>query len=237
MVSTPKAESAYQHVAAVIRDQILDGTLAPGDRLPAETSLALAYEVSRSTVREALRVLASQNLVVTTRGVAGGTFINQPETADLTESLSTGIEFLTGAEGLSVDELLEVRILLEVPAAGLAAARVSIDQLEALRAALPARRSEDLSPTFESSRNFHGLIVEAAGNRLLTLVTRPVFEVLQTRVLPDRPPKTFWPGVNSDHAAIFDAIENGDVAAAKAAMAEHLERLRQVYISVGEVRS
>lgn len=235
MASTT-SEPAYQQVAAALRRQILDGALAPGDRLPVEAALAEEHEVSRSTVREALRVLASQNLVVTTRGVTGGTFVNQAEASNVTESLSTGIEFLTGAKGLTVDELLEARSLLEVPAAGLAASRRTAEQLEELKAALPARRSQDLSPTFESSRNFHALIVAAADNRLLTLMTRPVFEVLQTRVLPDRPRKTFWPGVNHDHEAICDAIARQDVAAAESAMTEHLERLRQVYVAVGGER-
>ena len=71
----------YQRLADDIKAAILTGALAPGDRL-VEADLADQYEVSRGTVREAIRLLASQNLVETVRGRSGGTFVARvvPET-------------------------------------------------------------------------------------------------------------------------------------------------------------
>jgi len=228
-VSVAPTSPAYQQVAETIRSQILAGQLVPGNRLPVEGELAEAYGVSRSTVREALRSLASQGLVVTTRGVTGGTFVARPQPEQVSESLVTGIGFLTGAAELSVAELLEARELLEVPAAGMAAARRSEDQLAALRSALPDRPGTDLSPTFESNRNFHVLVLEAANNRLVEVMTRPVFEILQTRFLRDQAPRTFWKRVDTEHRSIFDAIESGDRISAEQRMLDHLHHLRRTY--------
>ena len=171
------SQPAYEQVAEAIRRQIIGGRLAPGDRLPVEGDLASQHGVSRSTVREALRVLTSQNLVVTTRGVTGGTFVAMPDASLVAENLTTSLDLLTMAEQITVTELLEAREMLEVPAAGLAALRREPDDLAELGASLPDG-PEDLSPTFESSRNFHRLILGASGNRLLQTMTNPVFLVL-----------------------------------------------------------
>ena len=69
---------AYQVLADALRAKILAGELEPGRKLPIEPELSAQYGVSRSTVREALRVLASQNLIATTRGVSGGSFVAPP---------------------------------------------------------------------------------------------------------------------------------------------------------------
>ena len=69
---------AYRLLADDLRAQITSGRLVPGDRLPTEPQLCQRSGVSRSTVREALRLLASQHLIVTTRGVSGGSFVAHP---------------------------------------------------------------------------------------------------------------------------------------------------------------
>ena len=73
-----RVQPAYQQVADQLRDRILDGSVAAGDRLPTEVELSEIFGVSRSTVREALRVLASRGLIRTTRGTTGGTFFGLP---------------------------------------------------------------------------------------------------------------------------------------------------------------
>src|SRR5829696_7791978 len=104
-----------------LRARILTRELRPGDRLPIEPDLAEQYGVSRSTVREALRVLASQGLVSTSRGVQGGSFISCPEPAQISEYLHASLGLLAESKNITVDALLEARDVLEVPAAGLAA--------------------------------------------------------------------------------------------------------------------
>ena len=226
---------AYQQVAETLRRQILDGELEPGQRLPVEGDLSEQLGVSRSTLREALRSLASQNLVITRRGVNGGSFVAHPLTSDVSDMLATSLEWLTMAEQVTVSELLEAREMLEVPASGLAAQRRTANVLEEMEASLPGT-PRDLSPTFEASRNFHVLIVNASGNRLLETMTRPLFVVLQTRFLRDRAPKSFWKRVDDEHRNIYTAIADGDRLAAEYEMREHLHHLRRMYEQIDRQR-
>ncbi len=236
MSSTPSGHLAYEHVAASIRSQILAGAIRPGDRLPVEADLAAEYGVSRSTIREALRTLASQRLVVTLRGTAGGSFVGQPEHDAVYGPIETGIGFLAGADAISVQELLEARELLEVPAARLAAARRSPEDVETILDALHETRTSDLSSTYESSRNFHVLILQATGNLLLEMMTRPIFSVLRTRFLRDEAPKSFWRKVAMEHFVIAEAIEAGDPKAAGEEMLRHLVTLSDTYSQIDRLR-
>src|SRR5436309_7846070 len=91
---TPGRALAYQQLADDLREQITSGQLRPGQRLPTEPELCLRTGVSRSTVREALRLLTSQHLIVTTRGVSGGSYVAKPDAATLADSLSRGMSLL-----------------------------------------------------------------------------------------------------------------------------------------------
>jgi GntR family transcriptional repressor for pyruvate dehydrogenase complex len=73
-----RVRKAYEQVADQLRELIVSGKLAPGERLPIESALAREFGVSRATIREALRVLAAQGLVRTAKGPAGGSFVTLP---------------------------------------------------------------------------------------------------------------------------------------------------------------
>lgn len=228
---TPRV--AYLEVASRLREQILAGELNAGDRLPTEAELCESFGVSRSTIREALRILSSQRLLTTTRGVRGGSSVTQIGHADVTEMLLDSIVLLTNSEGATVAELIEARELLEVPAARLAAGRRSEEQLDRLRRTIPSTLvGVDPGQIFEVNRSFHDVLLEAAGNRLLRVVTQPLFTVMQTRFLRDRAGQPFWTRVMREHAAILDAVEAGDAERAGAQMADHLVHLRSTYEAI-----
>src|SRR5256886_16301686 len=128
----PGRSPAYQQLADELREQITSGRRRPGRRRPTEPELCLRTGVSRSTVREALRLLASQHLIVTTRGVTGGSYVAKPDAATLADSLSRGMSLLVSATPVGIGELMEVRDLVEEPAAGLAARRRTDADLAAL---------------------------------------------------------------------------------------------------------
>lgn len=225
-----KLRPAYQQVADQLRDVILTGSLAAGDRLPTEAELATNFGVSRSTIREALRVLASQGLILTLRGTTGGTFVARVQAEQVSQYLETSIGLMTGSEEVTVAEMLEARELLEVPAARLAAERREQQHIDSLRTALAReKQSRGRGVKFQEHRNFHTVITEAAGNGLLVMMTEPVFRVLQNRFLNPAVPQEFWAVVDSDHEEIIAAIESGDGAASARAMHEHLQRLRPAY--------
>ncbi|MCY3561208.1 MAG: GntR family transcriptional regulator, partial [bacterium] len=140
---------AYEQVAIQLQELIIKGTLTVGERLPAEGEMAAQFGVSRSTIREALRGLSSQRLVYTKRGVSGGTFVAEPSSEHVHTYLETTIGLLSGADVVSVDEILEARELFEVPAARLAAVRRSEDDLSRLRATLVPDDGIDPSHGFE----------------------------------------------------------------------------------------
>jgi DNA-binding FadR family transcriptional regulator len=206
------------------------GELVPGQRLPTETLLAADYGVSRATVREALRLLDAQNLIKTAKGATGGSYVTLPSPDHLSESLRSAIGLLAEAQDVSLEELLEVREVLEVPAARLAAARRSDDDLDALHAAIPQsplRLGTD--EQFGFNRDFHSLVIDFSGNTLLSIAAQPVFGVLQTRLARSRLGPRFHRAINEHHRSIAAAIGAGDADAAGAEMHAHLEYLRPFY--------
>lgn len=224
---------AYERLADTLRDQILAGELMPGDRLPVEPELCSQYGVSRGTAREALRVLSSQKLVRTVRGVAGGTFVNRPGPEHVQSMLKTALAVMSSVGGVgTVDNLLEVRHLLEVPAAGLAAERRTEEQLADLRSSLFDPRQVDRGAVFTTTKSFHVVVLEATGNPMLAAVTAPIFLVLQERFARDQTADKFWRDVDRDHREILALIEARDSEGARRAQAEHLMRLRKTYVKI-----
>ncbi|MFI6322003.1 FadR/GntR family transcriptional regulator [Nonomuraea sp. NPDC050556] len=222
------AVPAYENLAADLRDRIVAGELRPGDRLPVEPELSTRYGVSRSTVREALRLLASQNLISTVRGVSGGSFVVAPRPEQISDYLRTGFGLLAADTQITVDQLLEIRDLLEVPATGLAAVRRSEADLDELRGTLfdvPGER-------YEQNKRFHAVLLRASGNPLLEVVARPIFQVLDERFLRERAPGTFWNDVDRDHREILALVEAGDEAGAREAAHAHLGHLRGTYLAI-----
>jgi GntR family transcriptional regulator, transcriptional repressor for pyruvate dehydrogenase complex len=221
---------AYRAIADSIRSDILARRLVPGDRLPVETALADRFGVSRSTVREALRELASQSLVETTRGATGGTFVVVPTAESLAHSLSMGIELLAGSSDLNVAQMLEARELLELPATRFASRRATPQQLATIGAYLESRQyDESTGKELIANWNFHTLVVRAANNPLLELMAEPIFHVLQTRFAAIRASSSFRRHVEDDHRKIGRAIMDGDEERAATGMLQHLEYLRPSY--------
>jgi len=217
---------AYQVLADALRARILTGELSPGEKLPIEPDLSSEYGVSRSTVREALRVLASQNLITTTRGVCGGSFVAHPNPAQISGYLEASLRLLAQADGVTVAELCEARDMLEVPAAGMAAQRRSPGQLEELRDTLfePGRTPPDKA--IELSRTFHSVLMRSTGSSLVEVLIRPVFEVIYDHIIDYAAPLGFWADLEKDHDEIFAAVAAKDAAGAREATREHLRKLR-----------
>jgi DNA-binding FadR family transcriptional regulator len=223
---------AYQQVAEELRRLIVTGELSPGDRLPGEPELSTLFGVGRSTMREALRLLASHRLVRTTRGAAGGTFVAEPRAEQVSDLLETGLGLLASASEFEISELLEARSLLEVPAARLAAARRSEADLETLRgvaAAERAARKATAVERFSVHRGFHESIIDATSNVLLSVMCRPVFNLLGARFQREDAPPRFWGRVDAEHDRILAAIEARDADAAAEEMAAHLRHLESTY--------
>lgn len=233
MSRTPDAaETAYERLAATIRQQILSGELSAGDRLPREPELTDAYQVSRNTAREALRSLASQGLLVSKRGVGGGTFVAHPSPQQISDSLGAGIGLLATNDRIPVSALLDIREMLEVPAAEIAAFRRTDAELDGLRSALFDPAAVDPSHVFSSNREFHTRMLRATHNPLLEVVAQPVFRVMKERFLRENAPHKFWNRVDQDHREILGYVEVRDQAGAREATRAHLRYLRATYETI-----
>jgi len=235
----PGPGRAYERIAETIRGSVVDGELEPGARLPTETDLAVEFGVSRATVREALRLLAAQGLIRTARGATGGSYVTVPSAVHMSNSLRSGIGMLAAARDVSLEELMEARLLLEVPAARLAARRRSEEAVEQLRAAIPGRPlALGTREQFVHNADFHAVVFEAAGNTLFLIAARPVFDVLQTHLARSKLGRRFHRAINDHHRSIASAIDARDEDAAAGEMHDHVEFLRPYYEKAWrEVRS
>ena len=224
------AVKQYELVAERLRDRVVHGDLQPGERLPNEAALATDFGVSRATVREALRVLAAQNLIRTSKGAGGGSYVTLPSVDAVSAFVQSSISLLAAADDVTLDELLEARELLEVPAARLAAMRHNEDELERLREAIPDEPLR-LGPQrqFVYNQDFHLVVIEGARNQLLTIAAAPVFAVLQRNLARSKLGVRFHRTINEHHRGIVAAIQAGDADQAGYEMYGHLEWLRPYY--------
>jgi DNA-binding FadR family transcriptional regulator len=225
-----RVRKAYEQIADQLRDLIVRGELARGDRLPNENLLAREFGVSRATVREALRLLTAQNLIRTAKGAGGGSYVTLPSADHISEFLHSSLNLLTEAQHVSLEELLEAREALEVPAARLAALRRVDADVDRLRATIPQQPLR-LAPLdqFAYNEEFHRTVIEVCGNTLLLIAAQPIFTVLQTNLARSTLGRGFHRAVNEHHGTIAAAIEARDPRTAEREMMAHLEFLRPYY--------
>jgi DNA-binding FadR family transcriptional regulator len=219
---------ASDQVSDQLRALILSGHLPPGTRLPSEQALTKQFGVSRATIREALNALATESLIESKKGVKGGSFVTTPSAGHVTDTLSFGVQLLSQTNDVTLDDLLEVRQCLEVPATGMAAHRRSDEDIEVLRASLQPEDHDPLSvgEQFVKNRSFHGTILAASRNTLLSIAAEPIFSLLQTRLARAALGPDFHQCIHDHHSQIADAIVAGDAEEAERLMAEHLLWLR-----------
>jgi DNA-binding FadR family transcriptional regulator len=236
-VQVRPVRKAYEQVADQLRELILSGELPQAHRLPNEATLAAQFGVSRPTIREALRELSALSLIRTTKGATGGSFVTAPSVDHISEFLSANIALLSHTENVSLDDFLEARKALEVPAARMAAQRRTEEDLSRLRATIPDHRLER-EEQFTRNKDFHHVLVAASGNMLLSICAQPVFSVLQSSLKrSEELPPEFHSRCNGDHSAIVASLEAHDGDAVVEQMDEHLDYLSTCYRKAWRHRS
>lgn len=206
--------SAAEAVLADLRAAITSGELAVGERLPSEASLAERHGVSRSVIREALRSCHALGLTETKSGL--GTFV-------VSDSIARDLDFGSYA----ANELVEARPHVEIPAAGWAAQRHTVEELAALRGLVQQMRDEDDPLVWVAlDAQFHGLIAKASRNRVFESVIVDIREALTRQsetlnLVAGRQEKS-----NEEHERIVEGIASRSYDHASRAMAEHLDAVR-----------
>lgn len=213
------AERLSDRLAARLASHI-ESALKPGDRLPTENQIALAHGVSRTVVREAVHQLQSRGLVRSRQGA--GVFVLDPQRA-LPQFDRSVLESLD-----AVQQMVEVRRVLEGEMAALAAERATREQTRALKRALAAidTATADGRDGLDEDLAFHRAIGEATGNAqfrtLLSFLERYLREAMRVTRGNESRRDDFMQQVRTEHHAIVDAIASGNPAAARRAAVEHL---------------
>lgn len=158
------------HIATQIRDAIVAGELIVDARLPSEAELADQFDVSRPTVREALKRLAAQSLIRTQRGASGGAFVNRISFEDAYQQQITTSTLLLSMNAVDFDTACEARFALERACVALACARRSADHLAMMRAETHRQKQPGLTDEAfcASDVTFHRALVDAADNPVLS---------------------------------------------------------------------
>jgi DNA-binding FadR family transcriptional regulator len=224
-----KADNArlYERVAQDIGEKIAAGDYVVGQRLPAERHLALAYEVSRPTVREAIIALELDGLVEVRQG--SGVYV--------TASVPKGGH--AGETDIGPFELLEARRAIEGEACALAAARITDGELAELEALVDGMMSDDVTESEDADRRFHVAIARATQNSAMVATVEMLWEARarspQYRLLSD---KAHGAGVTprrDEHAVILDALRTREPETARAAMRNHLSNVLESILAATEV--
>jgi DNA-binding FadR family transcriptional regulator len=232
--AAPPRPSISEVVAERIREFMLTEQLKPGDRLGREEDLARDFGVSRPTLREALRLLSSEHLIRASKGPGGGIFVAATPEQGIGMSVSATVASMLDARSIELDELLETRMLLEVPLAGLAAQRANDDDVAALEALVREvdGAGDDLERIGELDARLHRLVAKVADNRLAGAFTVWIVDVLQPRLREVIEPAVVESVVADQHRDLLQAIARGDPVAAERAMREHLVYVRDLVSAV-----
>lgn len=231
-------QSLSRQIADQIRQAIVDGSLEADDRLPTEEELAVRFNVSRPTIREALKRLAAQNLVRSKRGPSGGTFVNRPSVKELSESLAGATTLLVGLESFSLDEITQTRLSLETLCCRLAAEHRTDSDLDNLQKELTIQSNPDLTAEelCASDVRFHRAITDATSNRMISFIMYAVIEALQpvANMVAHRFREREI--IYRQHQKIFEAISAKNAELAEHFMKEQILYLSDLYQAVADSR-
>lgn len=215
---TPKAA---EHLRQRLQEMILQQGKRPGERISSETELIAQLGHSRATVREALRMLESDGVIMLRPGSKGGVFVAEPKKNRLSPMLKTYLEF----GHIERKDVLEVRGELETGAARLAAVNRAPEDIDRLRESIARleQLADDSTNAAQENIRFHYLIVEAAHNPLLSMLVNALHHVMYTPTLGVSYDRQRVLAAIEMHKRIVDAIEKRDPALAQAALHRHLK--------------
>lgn len=212
-----KRSGLTDQVIERVRTLVAKGTYRVGDRLPPEGELCVLFGVGRSTIREAMRVLANRGMVDVRHGE--GTFV-------AAQALRESLEERLGSAALA--DIYEARLFLEVPLAELAAQRRDSRDIAAMRASLKKRaqaiRACDVARYTEADFAFHLAVARAAKSSALCEVYASFVQIVQPLMAAAVTPEYLRTENDPLHAALCEAIAKGNVAETRRLVRSHLRK-------------
>jgi len=209
-----KAEVVARRIAA----SIVENDFGPGTVMPSEPEMLAQFQVARSTLREALRLLETQGVLSLQAGRSP--VVRQPSADQLLNSLTLLLQFRNG----TFETLLRSRVLFEPPIAGEAARRARPEQLDALRenVAQAKKGSATQHELVRRELEFHRLVAECSGNQLASLIVATVATALANELGTQHVDHDFAREIQF-HEQIIDALAAQDAAQAEALMRVHIQ--------------
>jgi DNA-binding FadR family transcriptional regulator len=227
-VDVPKASDV---LARELRERILNGELEEGVALPAERELVKQTQMSRATVREALRILEVQNLVRVRAGRAGGAFVQRPTT----KSMASSVSMLIRGRQIKLADLMETREALEPFCAELAARNRTDDDLGVLDRANDdiADPAADLSTFLQANLDWHVGVALAGHNELLigfmTALSQAIYTGTENAAFVDDEVRAVTARA---HRSITTAIRSRDADTASRRMRRHVHSYAKAALAV-----
>ncbi|WP_426561287.1 FadR/GntR family transcriptional regulator [Angustibacter sp. McL0619] len=209
-------------VARQIEEHVFAQNLVDGDQLPTEAQLSAQYDVSRTVVREATRILEQRGLVTIRPG--RGMLVAKPDGGPVARQYA----LLLRSNPVAFDQLMDTRLLVEVHLTGLAAENRTVEDVAAMRSGLTAARAnrQDYDLCLTEDLRLHALVGQASGNPLMSLFVDPVNQCLRESYRSKASYLSRLDSTLEEHEHIVDAIAAGDAESARDASRRHLERVK-----------
>ncbi|MEG6616066.1 FadR/GntR family transcriptional regulator [Peptococcaceae bacterium 1198_IL3148] len=222
-----RTKKIYEEIIEQIKTMIAEGKLRPGDKLISEREMAEKMQVGRSAVREAFRALEAMKIIKIKPGE--GTYIREASSEHIIEALS----LVLSAEQDTAKELMELRIILEVQSAGLAAKRRKESDLAVMKRALHQMELDVKNGEYGEKADFafHYAIAKATKNtmvlRLMANISDTMSNVMHTARVelfrdPSRPQQLL-----DEHWSIYQAIADSNQQLAQKSMYDHLHNVEK----------
>ncbi len=220
---------ARKSLVGVVADELLDriiaGDFPPGSSVPGELELSAKHEVSRMTVREAMKTLEAQRILSVERG--RGTFVNPLNRWASLEAVLRAASEGQNEASASV-QLIELRRMLETGACELAATRISDADIHALFGYVASMRQahevNDVAAFVDADLAFHDLILRASENVFVAVLFEPLHRVLEKRRAETSAVPTIQVHAIGHHQNIAEALESRNPAKAREAMDSHMQQ-------------
>ncbi|MEW6665037.1 MAG: FadR/GntR family transcriptional regulator [Thermodesulfobacteriota bacterium] len=225
-VRLKKEKRLFEMIVDQIKSDVLSGNLKVGDKLPSEHEMATIFGVSRTAVREALRILELSGLVVIKKGNQGGCFIQNTSTGQrLVDYLSD--HWRVG--NITLDQLTEARCWIEAIIIDIVGKKATKKDFEGLRKTADKaeryyREGKELDKIFQNF-NFHSQLAQMAGNPLLADALSAIFELQSYMLVKIKPNLRITQGTFDAHRKMIELIEAGKVDLAKDVNMRHIREV------------
>ncbi|WP_368737824.1 FadR/GntR family transcriptional regulator [Bacillus sp. EB106-08-02-XG196] len=217
-----------EQIVEQIKESIVTENLKKGDKLPSEQELANLFQVSRPTIRDAIKLLSASKLIYTKPGAKGGHYITEISPQSFIDDFSNYISLSLVLKGFSFDELIEYRRIIEIKTCALAALRRTKEDLIEIKKMVP-NPGDPLSDFeyFECDFQFHRAIAKATHNSLIIITMEAIINVLKPMFQFVSGTKALKEELSNELNEIYRVIEQGDPDLAEEKMNDHLSHFEK----------